>query len=287
MGAAVAERLSRRARDVKAVLRRSAVALTGLLLASGGLSLLAVSPAASRPTAGACTSTAGVTVVVDFGSAGGGVKTGCAGVAVKTGFEALVNAGFAITNVRSQPGFLCQIDAKPTSDCRSVPNASSYWSYWIADRGGAWTYSSSGASRRPLAGGVEGWSFGASAPPRSPPPGPVVATTTTQPTPPTAGPGPTTTTTSDVVTTLAPSGASDTTTSVGSVRNVTTSTGPPSAAGDSADPAAGVETAAASPSDDDDGSPVGLLAAGALLTGLGMLGVRTARRRARDAEASA
>ena len=271
---------------MKAALRRAAVALTGLVLASGGLGLLAASPAASRPTAGACTDTAGVTVVVDFGSAGGGVKTGCAAAPVENGFEALVKAGFDITNVRTQPGFLCQIDGQPTSDCQTVPNASNYWSYWHAARGGSWTYSSSGASRTPPPGSVEGWSFGASQPPGAVPPGPIVTTTTTRATSPTTG---LPTTTSSVVTapgattTLVAEDATDTTvtTAVGEGSAVDpTSTRRPSS--DDAD--ATTEATAASAADEDGGSPAGLVVAVGLIVGLGWLGVGTARRRARAAE---
>jgi len=281
---------------VKAALRRAAVALTGLLLASGGLGLLAASPAASRPTAGACTDTAGVTVVVDFGSAGGGVKTGCAAAPLKNGFEALVKAGFDITNVRSQPGFLCQIDARPTSDCRTVPNASHYWSYWHAARGGSWTYSSSGASRTPPAGSVEGWSFGASQPPGAAPPGPIVTTTTTRATssttsPPTTtnpvvtAPGATTTSVADDATDTTVATATTATTAVGegSAVDPTTSTRRPSS--DDADTAT-EEATAASAADEGGGSPAGLLVAVGLIVGLGWLGVGTARRRARAAESA-
>ena len=271
---------------MKAALRRAAVALTGLLLASGGLGLLAASPAASRPNAGACTDTAGVTVVVDFGSAGGGVHTRCAEAPVKSGFEALSKAGFDITNVRSQPGFLCQIDAKPASDCQSVPNASSYWSYWYASRGESWTYSSSGASRKPPAGSVEGWSFGASQPPMAAPPGPIATTTTTRSTPlPTDPP----TTLDPVVpapgatTTSVTHGTTDTTTvGEGSAADPTTATRRPSS-DDDVDTAP-EEAAVASAADEDGGSPAGVVVAGVLVAGLAVSGVRTARRRARAAE---
>ena len=272
---------------MKAALRRAAVALTGLLLASGGLGLLTASPAASRPTAGACTDTAGVTVVVDFGSAGGGVHTRCAAAPVKNGFEALSKAGFGITNVRSQPGFLCQIDAKPASDCQSVPNASSYWSYWYAARGESWTYSSSGASRQPPAGSVEGWSFGASQPPGIAPPRPIVTTTTTRSTSSTTSPPATTSpvvTPPGVTTTLATGDATDTTvtTAVGDASAVdrTTSTRPPS----SGDADTATDQATSASRADDGGSPTGVLVAAGLIAGLGWLGVRTARRRAREAE---
>ncbi|MEO6318296.1 MAG: hypothetical protein ABIP36_05880, partial [Acidimicrobiales bacterium] len=117
-----------------------------------------------------------MSVVVDFGSAGGGIQTRCAPAPVADGFAALQKAGFAITPVRSQPGFLCQIDAQPTSDCLQVPQGE-YWAYWHAPRGGDWTYSTSGASRKPPPGSVEGWSLGAGQAPGVAPPAPAPAPT--------------------------------------------------------------------------------------------------------------
>lgn len=145
----------------------------------------AASTAAPRTVDGACPSADGVTVVVDFGSAGGGIHTRCAPTPVDNGFAALQEAGFTITSVSSQPGFLCQIDAQPASTCQHVPQGQ-YWSYWHAPRGGAWTYSTSGASRRPPAGSVEGWSLGAGQAPGVAPPAaaPAPTTSTTHASPP-------------------------------------------------------------------------------------------------------
>ncbi len=172
---------------------RAIAPLVALVL--GGLATIGVAGAVGGSTAGACTTTAGVTVVVDFGSAGGGVRLGCATPPVANGFAALTRAGFPIRNVSSQPGFLCQIDGKPADDpCTHVPSTAHYWSYWYAPRGGQWTYSSSGAGRTPPPGTVEGWAFGAGDPPSTPPPAPVATTTTTRAAP-TTTPAPSSATT--------------------------------------------------------------------------------------------
>jgi hypothetical protein len=142
--------------------RRSAwrlvVALSTLALAPA--SLLGAPPAGAATT-GACPDASGVTVVVDFHELGGGIVVRCAGSSVRSGAEALAQAGFTVTEPLRTPGFVCRIEGKPGADreaCVDTPPTSAYWSYWRADRGGSWTYSSQGASAtRPAQ--VEGWSF--------------------------------------------------------------------------------------------------------------------------------
>ena len=97
-------------------------------------------------------------------------RLGCAPPPVANGFDALTRAGFPIRNVSSQPGFLCQIDGKPADDpCTHVPSHRPLLVLLVhAARGGQWTYSSSGASRTPPPGSVEGWAFGAGDPPEHP-----------------------------------------------------------------------------------------------------------------------
>jgi hypothetical protein len=173
--------------------RRGAAALLGaLLLLAAGPSAGAEAAGASRSVAkdaGPCPGSTGVTVVVDFG-AEGGTSVRCAPGSPRSGFDALREAGFTITPVSTNPGFLCRIDGVPADDdCRRVPPASRYWAYFSASRGGAWSYEDTGGSRRPAAGSVEGWSFGDGAPPRTPPPAaaPAAAAPTTS-RPPAASP---------------------------------------------------------------------------------------------------
>ena len=103
-------------------------------------------------------------MVVDFGSLGGGVRVSCAPGDPASGLSALSAAGYGYSFVPRQPGLVCQINAKP-NPCNGAPT-NAYWSYWHANRGGSWSYSTSGAgSYNPRAGTVEGWAFGAGARP--------------------------------------------------------------------------------------------------------------------------
>lgn len=138
----------------------------GVLVAAG---LAPATPAA----AAACAEGAGVTVVVDFASLGGGTDTDCAAGDPGSGLAALRAAGHEPTRAAQQPGyFVCRIDGKPANDpCQRTSPADAYWSYWYAEPGGSWTFSDTGAADRdPAPGTVEGWAFGAGDPPSSPPP---------------------------------------------------------------------------------------------------------------------
>lgn len=138
-------------------------------LAGGGL-------LAGPGTAGAagCADAGGVTVVVDFRSLGGGVRTGCATGDPASGLAALIGAGFDYAFASRQPGFVCRIDSRPDQDtetCVNTPPTTAYWSYWHGRPGGSWASSSLGAgSHDPVPGSVEGWAFGAGQQPSAAPP---------------------------------------------------------------------------------------------------------------------
>ncbi len=177
---------------------------------------LAVPSGAAAWSSGACPTSAGVTVVVDFGAFGGGAITRCVPDLPGSGLAALSGAGFAVTPVTTQPAFVCRIDGLPdasSESCTTIPAATASWSYWTADRGGAWRYSPVGAAAsRPAAATVEGWTFmtgGAPTPPSVLPP--PLTPPTPQPTPratpePTARPAPAATPrpTTVVVATISP-----------------------------------------------------------------------------------
>ena len=170
--------------------RRLVAGSAALLVAAAGLAVAA--PAAE---AAACSGSSGVTVVVDFGSLGGGVQTGCAGGDPASGLAALSAAGHGYTFVPRQIGLVCQIDARP-NPCNGAPTTA-YWSYWHATRGGSWSYATVGAGGyNPQPGTVEGWAFGAGgrpgiAPPAAPAPPPPAPKPTTEPAPrPSAQPPP-------------------------------------------------------------------------------------------------
>ena len=135
------------------------------MIAPLALGLLAVlSPLVTAPhqaSAGPCTGTEGVTVVVDFQELGGGVNVVCARGQVASGLEALERAGVSYHTAQRFPGFVCRIAGQPANDpCVNTSPASAYWGYWLAAPGGAWCYSTIGAgTRRPPPGTFEGWSF--------------------------------------------------------------------------------------------------------------------------------
>ncbi|MFF6909066.1 prenyltransferase/squalene oxidase repeat-containing protein [Streptomyces sp. NPDC012389] len=129
-------------------------------------------PAAADPIE-QCTPTVGAIVAVDFGPFGGGVVRGC-DTTPTTGYELLRDGGFTTEGTQHDgPGFICRIGngsfnsgtRYPTpaaEDCVLTPQATAYWSYWIASPGQAsWSYSPLGAmDRKPKAGDVDAWVFG-------------------------------------------------------------------------------------------------------------------------------
>lgn len=134
-------------------------------IAATGAGALSVAPTA---LAASCSDAGGVTVVVEYG-APLGTSIRCATGSPATGLDALKRAGHGYTFVPRQPGFVCTIDAKP-DPCNNAP-ADAYWSYWHAEPGGSWSYGTAGAgSYRPIAGSIDGWSFGNGKPPGSRPP---------------------------------------------------------------------------------------------------------------------
>ncbi|MFE7339618.1 peptidase, partial [Streptomyces fimicarius] len=129
-------------------------------------------PAVADPVA-ECTPTRGAIVAVDFGPFGGGVVRGC-DTTPTTGYELLHEGGFSTEGTQHDgDGFICRIGTgsfnsgtpyptPATEDCVLTPQATAYWSYWIASPGqDTWSYSPLGAmSRQPKAGDVDAWVFG-------------------------------------------------------------------------------------------------------------------------------
>ena len=159
------------------VLRRSVIAV---LVIGAALTGWTVDDAGAWSD-GACPTSSGVTVVIDFQELGGGVHVRCAPGAVSSGLDALRQAGIDHQTAVRFPGFVCKIAGRPANDpCVNTSPAGAYWSYWLAPRGGQWCYSNWGAGNRtPPQGTVEGWSFSldrtgsTSPPPRAQAPGPV------------------------------------------------------------------------------------------------------------------
>lgn len=146
-------------------MRRLAVA--GFLIAGMIPFLGATSPAVAA--SGACTTSSGVTVVVTFGSLGGGTVVRCAQTS-GSGVAALRAAGFSTEGTQKDgPSFICRVNGKPglkAEKCGSTPPAGKSWRYFHASNGGNWMFSQSGAGNRNVVqGGFEGWSFGAGSTP--------------------------------------------------------------------------------------------------------------------------
>ena len=145
--------------------------LLPIALLVAGAALVPVAPA----TAAACSSSSGVTVVVDFDN--GDIQVRCATVhAGDNGYAVLRAAGFTPRNVQDgrNGAALCSIDNVPDHTCTSMPPTSEYWAYFHAKPGGQWAYSSyGGGSYYPKPGSVEGWHFRGSPddPPGIAPPG--------------------------------------------------------------------------------------------------------------------
>lgn len=139
------------------------------------MALIAPSGAASASAQriGACTTTSGVILAVDFSHFGGSLLRAC-GSTPTTGYKLLNEGGWHTDGDNHDgPAFICRIGFDgyhggtryPTAKqepCILTPPASAYWSYWHADPGQkTWSYSQLGAmSYRPKPGSVDLWVFG-------------------------------------------------------------------------------------------------------------------------------
>lgn len=87
--------------------------------------------------------------MVDFGALGGGVEQACAedggGATAADLFRA---AGYRLTEVMRQPGFVCRVDGRPAEDaCVVTPPADAYWGLWWSDGTSTdWSYAAMGAA---------------------------------------------------------------------------------------------------------------------------------------------
>ena len=241
------------------------LAVAALVLAAVGVPVAlpgALSAASASSYSGACTSAAGVTVVVDFESLPGGVVTRCDSSATSstTGLTALHQAGFTTDGTTHDgPAFVCRIDEEPSTSqdpCFNTPPTTKYWSYWHASNGGSWTYSNEGAATHTVTvGGFEGWSFstksGTTVAPRS-------GTTRPQPAPPAPKPSHSSSSSSSHPSGSHSSGSSS---SHSSSSSTSSTTGKATATGSPSTSASAGSTSASSPSSTD-GSSATPLASG-------------------------
>lgn len=119
------------------------LAVAALVVAAGAVPL-GPTPSAS---AAACSTDAGVTVVVDPHELGGGVTQRCdpAG-AGKSGASLFADNGIPLTYVQRVPGFVCRVSGVPADDpCVNTPPTAAYWGlFWSDGESGSWSYAVEG-----------------------------------------------------------------------------------------------------------------------------------------------
>jgi hypothetical protein len=153
------------------------------------------------PATAAMCSTAGISVVVDFGALGGGIRTGCDASGNRNAATAFENTDNHLSYASRQPGFVCRVRGIPASDpCINTAPADAYWGLYWSDGTSGWKYASTSAGSLtvPAGGSVAfSWQNGGGDPPgiapaspappatRAPAPAPTkqpTKQTTTQPT---------------------------------------------------------------------------------------------------------
>lgn len=153
-----------------------------------GALVLAVAGAAfvPAPAMAAYCSNNGVHVLVDFGSLGGGLQTGCARTTSRiTGDQAFAVAGFSLSFVSKFPGAVCRVEGKPESEkCAEMPPRNAYWALFVARSGGKWAYSqASVGSTRLVPGDSVAFAWQSTSSTRAPGTGAGPAQTTPKPSP--------------------------------------------------------------------------------------------------------
>lgn len=135
------------------------------------LVVLAVAGAGLVPvpaTAATCSGT-GVSVVVDFGALGGGIRTGCDASGNRKAAQAFERTGNHLEYAQRQPGFVCRVDAAPANDpCINTAPADAYWGLYWSDGTSGWKYASTavGSLTLPAGGSVAfSWQNGGGDPP--------------------------------------------------------------------------------------------------------------------------
>src|SRR6478736_651430 len=133
------------------MVRRTAQLLVAALAVAAGL-VLPSAPA----NADTCAGGDGVSVVVDFHELGGGVRTACvADGGGHTASALFSSAGFELSYVQRQPGFVCRVSGLPADDpCVSTPPSDAYWGlYWSDGSSDSWSYASLGAGSQAVPDG--------------------------------------------------------------------------------------------------------------------------------------
>jgi hypothetical protein len=127
-------------------LRPFATPAAAVLVTAAATLALPVAPA----QAAYCSGGTGVSVLVDFGTLGGGTATGCGGGA-SVASSAFEKAGFPLTPHPQQRGFVCQVKGEPADgDCMGT---TSYWGFFVSDDGKGWVYASQGVYQQAVDSG--------------------------------------------------------------------------------------------------------------------------------------
>lgn len=136
------------------------VAMVGAALLIGAAwTAPVVSAAPAGAVEGAQCGADDVTVVVDYGELGDGVRQGCAEDADdELAADIFPEAGFPLEYAVRSAGFVCRVTGVPAdAGCVDAAPATAYWSlWWTAGDSGTWTYASRGpqALRVPAGGYV-------------------------------------------------------------------------------------------------------------------------------------
>lgn len=123
------------------LIQRSALVALAIL---AGATALVVAPASASSASSVAEACDGVTVVVEPNALGGDAEVACVRPEEgDTGADLFEKAGHPLTYVTSMPSVVCRVDERPeTAGCAQMPPADAYWSLWVTDDSGAWSYAS-------------------------------------------------------------------------------------------------------------------------------------------------
>ena len=100
-----------------------------IALLGAAIAIVAPAPRARAASVPACTTTSGVTVIVDFTHFNGNIERGCAPGQTANALAALRAGGFTTAGTANYgDAFLCRIDGKPVAkaeSCATTPPAKS------------------------------------------------------------------------------------------------------------------------------------------------------------------
>lgn len=119
-------------------------AMVALAILAGATALVATPTSASAAVSRSAEACVGVTVVVEPNALGGDPEVTCVQPEEgDTGADLFEKAGHPLTYVTSMPSVVCRVEGRPKeAGCAQMPPADAYWSLWVTDESGAWSYAS-------------------------------------------------------------------------------------------------------------------------------------------------